>query len=86
MLSEGSKGDKHQLNQVVLLALLTSMDADRWNLGLVSVLVSCHGSGMDGMTSPAGPDLGTSQPSWSEECDRSSLQDLCFSILKAQGL
>lgn len=54
MLSGGRKGDKYFLNQIVLLVLLISMDAGRWNLGLVSALVSCHGSGMDGMTSAMG--------------------------------
>lgn len=90
VLSGGRKGDKYLLNQIALLALLISMDAGRWNLGSVSVLVSCHGSGVDGMTSTVGPaacsDLGTSQPSQSEGCHTSSLKDLCFFSLKAQGL
>lgn len=55
MLSGGRKGDNYLLNKVVLLALLISMDAGRWNLRSVSVFVSCHGSGMGGMTSTAGP-------------------------------
>lgn len=87
MLSGRRKGDNYLLNKIVLLALLISMDGGRWNLGLVSVLVSCHGSGMDGMTSTAGPaacsDLGTSPCPGSEGCHRSSLKDLCFSSLKA---
>lgn len=63
-MSGRRKGDNYLLDKIVLLALLISMDAGRWNLGSVSVLVFCHGSGMGGMTSTAGPaacsDLGTS--------------------------
>lgn len=90
MLSGGRKGDKYFLNQIVLLALLISMEAGRWNLGLESALVSCCGSGMDSMTSTVGPavysDWGTSQLCWSEWGHRSSLKDLCFSSPKLQGL
>lgn len=64
MLSGERKGDKYFLNQIVLLALLISMDTGRWNLGLESALVSCRGLGMDGMTSTVAPaaysDLGLS--------------------------
>lgn len=87
VLSGGRKCDKYFLNQIVLLALLISMGAGRWNLGSVSALVSSHGSGMDGMTSAVGPavcsGLGTSQLCRSEGCYMSSLKDLCFSNLKA---
>lgn len=41
VLSGRRKGDNYLLNKVVLLALLISMDAGRWNLGSETNISLC---------------------------------------------